>query len=139
NIAWLLRRFPLFPVPGRGDYRLQPVFVEDLARLAVEAGEAEENVAVDAVGPEIFTFDELVELVRTVVGSRAWTLHLPPGLALFLSRLVGLVVRDVILTRDEVAGLMANLLVSEAPPTADTRLSDWLAPNAARVGCRLAP
>jgi NADH dehydrogenase len=138
NIAWMLRRFPMFPIPGAGDYRLQPVFVEDVADLAVAAGEREENESFDAVGPDVYTFDELVEEIREAVGSRARTLHFPPGLALLLSRLLGVVMRDVILTADEVRGLMANLLVSDAPPTGRTRLIDWLRENAARVGAQYA-
>ena len=138
NIAWLLRRFPVFAVPGRGDYRFQPVFVEDVAELAVAAGDSRDNLILDAVGPETFTFDELVRLVARAVGSRARLVHLPPGLALWLSRLVGLFVGDVVLTREEVDGLMANLLVSDAPPTGRTRLSNWLARNADQVGGRYA-
>ena len=52
NIAWLLRRFPVFAVPGSGDYRLQPVCVEDVAEIAVDAACDEGSVALDAVGPE---------------------------------------------------------------------------------------
>ncbi|MEW5952276.1 MAG: NAD(P)H-binding protein [Bacillota bacterium] len=138
NIAWLLRRFPLFAVPGKGDYRLQPVFVEDMADLAVRtAGEAE-NIAIDAVGPEVFTFNELVRLIREVVRSRAGIVHLNPDLALYMSSLVGLLVNDVVLTRDEVEGLMANLLVSGAEPTGQTRLSSWLKSNKDSLGATYA-
>jgi NADH dehydrogenase len=138
NIAWILRRFPAFAVPGDGGYRLQPIYVEDMADLAVSAGGQSENTIIDAVGPDVYTFDELVQLVAEKVGSRAGILHLPPGLALFLSWLVSLGVGDVVLTRDEVAGLMANLLISDGPPTGQTRLADWLEENAARVGVRYA-
>jgi len=134
NIAWLLRRFPLFAIPGAGDYRLQPVFVEDVAEIAVDAAHRQENVIIDAVGPEIYTFEELVRLIAARVSSRARIVHLRRGLALFLSRLVGYMVGDVVLTRDEVAGLMANLLVSQGPPTGRTRLSDWLSQHADRLG-----
>jgi NADH dehydrogenase len=138
NIAWLLRRFPLFAVPGTGDYRLQPIFVEDVAEIVVSAGHQTDNMLIDAVGPEIYTFDELVRLIAGKVGSRARIVHLPPGLALFLARLVGYVVKDVVLTQDEVEGLMAGLLVSEGPPTGQTRLSEWLTQNAGRVGAQYA-
>ena len=138
NIAWLLRRFPVFAVPGSGDYRLQPVFVEDVAEIAVSAAHHDENTIVDAAGPEILTFDELVRLIADKIHSRAKIIHLRAGLALFLSRLVGYIVNDVVLTPDEVAGLMSSLLVSGSPPTARTRLSDWLDHNADRVGARYA-
>lgn len=138
NIAWLLRRFPVFAVPGSGDYRLQPVFVEDVAEIAVSAAHDHDNTVVDAAGPDILTFDQLVRLIADKVHSRAKMIHLRAGLALFLSRLVGYMVNDVLLTRDEVAGLTSGLLVSGNPPTGRTRLSDWLDDNADSVGTRYA-
>ncbi len=134
NIAWFLRRFPVFLSFGSGEYRLQPVHVEDLAEIAVGAGHADGNSVMDVAGPETHTFDQLVRLVADTVHSRAKILHSPPGPALYLLRLVGYLVRDVVLTRDEVRGLMAGLLVSESPPTGRTRLSEWLQQNSIRVG-----
>jgi NADH dehydrogenase len=138
NIAWILRHFPLFAVPGNGSYRLQPIFVDDMAELAVQAGKSDANLIWDAVGPEVFRFDELVELIRLTLGSRTQLLHLPPGLALTLSRLIGIAVKDVVLTRDEVAGLMAGLLISAEPPRGRTLLSAWLRANANTLGRRYA-
>jgi NADH dehydrogenase len=92
----------------------------------------------DAAGPEIYTFQELVQLIAGQVGSHAKILHLPPGLALFLSRLVGWAVHDVVLTREEVEGLMAGLLVSKGEPTGRTRLSEWLSRHAHLLGMRYA-
>jgi len=138
NIAWLLRRFPVFAVPGSGGYRVQPVFVEDVAEIAVNAAHRDEDVIVDAVGPDTYTFDELVRLIADKIRSKARIVHLSPALALFLSRMAGYLVKDVMLTRDEVEGLMANLLVSDGPPTGQTRLSDWLDENAGSVGVKYA-
>ena len=134
NIAWFLRKFPVFAVFGAGSYPIQPVHVEDVAELAVSAAQAEGNVALDAVGPETYTFDEMVRLIAETVGSRARLAHLPPRLAHLLTRVAGCLVRDVVLTSDEVAGLMAGLLVSQDSPTGSTRLSDWLGQNAGVVG-----
>ena len=138
NIAWLLRRAPFFGVPGSGDYRLQPVFVEDVAELAVSASAEDDDIVVDAVGPEVYTFEALVRPLAETVGSRARVIHAAPRLALFLANLLGYVVRDVVLTRDELEGLMANLLVSTGSPTGPTRLSNWLKQNAHTVGSRYA-
>ena len=138
NIAWLVRHFPAFAIPGDGKYGLQPIFVEDMADLAIQAaGEAEDSIR-DAVGPEVFEFDDLVRLIARSVGRRVRLVHVAPRVALGLSGLVGLFVRDRILTREEVEGLMAGLLVSSGPATAPTRLSDWLRANATEVGARYA-
>lgn len=134
NIAWLLRRFPVFAVPGSGDYNLQPVFVEDMAELVVDAAGNDKNMIVDAAGPAVFTFTELVRLIRDRIGSKAGIIHVPPGLALFLSRMVGGIMDDVLLTKDEIDGLMANLLVSTEAPTGKTHLSDWIGQNADILG-----
>ena len=117
---------------------MQPVFVEDMAEICVDAGRRDDDLVMDAVGPEVFSFEELVRLIARTIGSRAWIGHAPAGMALLLSRLVGAAVGDVVLTADEVKGLMANLLVSAGPPTGRTRLSDWLAENAGTVGAHYA-
>ena len=136
NIAWLLRHFPVFAIPGSGDYRLQPVFVVDVAEMAVAAGKESGNTVPDAVGPETYRFQELVQLIAGNVVRRSRILHLSPPLALFLSRLVGRVVHDVVLTKEEVLGLMAGLLLSAHQPTGRTRLSEWVDRHAHRLGLR---
>ena len=138
NIAWLLRRFPLFVVPGPGSYRFQPIFVEDLVELVVDAGGEKDNLVMDAAGPEIYTFDQFVRLVGQTMGSKSRIVHLPPALALRLSKIVGLFLGDVVLTRDEVTGLMSDLLVSDAPPAGKTSLKSWLSDNSATLGDRYA-
>lgn len=138
NIAYLLRRFPVFAIPGDGNYRLQPIYVEDMADLAVHVGKMDENLIWDAVGPEIYRFDELVTQIGTAVGARTRLFRLPPRVALTLSQIVGVFVQDVILTRDEMDGLMANLLVSAAPPRGQKSLRAWLHENKDTVGARYA-
>lgn len=138
NIAYLLRRLPLFGIPGSGSYRLRPVSVEDVAALCVDAGQREESEVIDAVGPETFTFEELVRLIARSVGSRARIIHVPPALALGASRFIGYMVKDVVVTKDELGGLMRNLVVTDGPATGQRRLSDWLTKNAGRVGATYA-
>ena len=110
NIAWFLRRFPLFPIAGAGQYPVQPVHVEDLADLAVAAGEDQGDTITDAVGPETFNFVDLVRLIAEKVGSNTKLVRVTPVVALVLARLMGVATRDVVLTSDEIKGLM------EGPP-----------------------
>ena len=138
NIAYLLRRFPVFAVPGSGDYRLQPIYAEDLAKIAVTAGESNQNMVMDAVGPKIYTFNQLVEEIRKAVGSNARLIHVPPIFALTMSRLLGLALGDVVLTYDEVRGLMSDLLISDKAPTGKKDLKDWLRENGNAVGLQYA-
>ena len=134
NIAWFLRRFPIFGMMGAGDYRVQPIYAEDLAEMVVNIAERNDNLEIDAIGPDTFTFEEIVRLTAEKLGRKAQIVHLPPGLALFLSKLVGYVIGDVVLTRDEIEILITNLLVTNSPPTGHTRLSDWLETHAHTLG-----
>lgn len=138
NIAWLLRRFPFFAIPGDGSYRLQPVFVDDLAELAVDVGYAQGNILWDAVGPDIFTFEEMVRLISRTLGLKRGLFHVPPRLALAAAQFLSLFVGDVLLTPEEVEGLMADLLVSDEPPRCKTSLADWLQENKESVGVHYA-
>jgi NADH dehydrogenase len=134
NIAWLVRRLPLFGIPGTGTYRVRPVFVGDVADLAVEAGGRDDDFVMDAVGPETYTFDELVRLVARSVGRRPLLVHLPPRLISAVARILGLAVGDVLLTADEVRGLMEGLVTTDGPATGSTKLSEWLDDHADDVG-----
>lgn len=134
NIAWILRHLPAFAMPWPGDYRLQPIYVVDFAELAVESGQREGNLTLDAAGPEVFTFKELVDMLARSVGSHARIVPVPPGLALFLSRVVGMAMHDVLLTEDELKGLMAELLVSKHPPRGQEHLSEWAGTHASLLG-----
>lgn len=136
NIAWILRRFPVFTIPGDGNYHVQPVAVDDLAQLAVELSGEDRDKAIDAVGPESFTFNDLVALLARTVASNSRIIHVGPSVQLLLARIFSRLTGDVTLTRDEIRGLMSDLLVSKCAPTAKTRLSDWLADNADTIGLR---
>jgi uncharacterized protein YbjT (DUF2867 family) len=138
NIAWILRHFPFFPQLGEGGYKLQPVFVDDLAEITCQSVYEHDNSALDVIGPETFTFDELVRLIGEKIGCPRPILHFPPALALQGARLLSLFLGDVLLTKEEVQGLMAGLLVSSDPPLGATRLSDWLAANRASFGAQYA-
>ena len=134
NIAWLLRKLPLFGLPGDGSYKLSPVYVDDLADLAVDAVYKKENYIWDAVGPDEFTFKEMVEVIEKTVEKKRALIPFPPRLALLAAQVMSLFVNDVMLTPEEVDGLMANLLISKEPPRCKTSLKDWLRENKNMVG-----
>jgi uncharacterized protein YbjT (DUF2867 family) len=134
NIAWLLRRLPVFGIAGDGRYRLQPIHVDDLAELAVRFAGQREDVVADAVGPETFEYAEVVGVLRRAVGSRALVIHEPARLTLLAAQMLGHMLGDVMLTRDELDGLMADLLVSHAEPLGWTSFTAWLAEASGWLG-----
>jgi NADH dehydrogenase len=136
NLAWTLRRLPAFGIPGDGLYPIQPVHVDDVAAVAIRAGAMTETLTVDAGGPDIFSFNDFVALVRQAIGSRALLVHLPVVASLAGAKLIGLLVRDVVLTRHEVTELQERLMFSDQPPAGTIHLGDWLAQHADRLGRR---
>ncbi len=136
NIAWMLRRFPVFVVPGDGQYRVQPVAAEDVARIAIEATDSSQDLVWDVAGPDIVAFEDMVRLLRTAVGSRAVLVHVPQGLALTMARLMGVLLRDRILTRQEVDGLASSVLVSDRPPRGHISVQRWLQDAGRHLGLR---
>lgn len=134
NIAWFLRRFPAFGIPGDGRYPVRPIYVEDMARLMVDAVEKHSNEIVDAVGPETYAFEELVGEIAKQIGERARLVHVPMPLAYAATRLTGWFLGDVILTWEEYRGLMGGLLAPDGLALGETQLSQWLADNRDRIG-----
>lgn len=138
NIAWLLRRFHVFAIPGDGQYRLRPVAATDLAVLCTRLGALHTNTVVDAVGPESFTFAELVDAIATATDTRHLVVRTPPSVVSAILRGLSWMLRDVVLTRDEIDGLMAELIHVDGPATCPTRVTDYLRENADRIGLRYA-
>jgi NADH dehydrogenase len=134
NIAWSLRHLPAVGVFGNGSYRLQPIYVDDLASAAATQALAEANVIVNAIGPETFTYRQLVETVREQLGLKRPIISVPPELGLLACRLIGFLVHDVIITREEIRGLMENRLYVDAPPLGTTRLTDWITQHRETLG-----
>lgn len=127
NIAWILRRFPVFAIAGDGHYGIQPIHVDDHARLMIEAGARKGDEIFDSAGPEAFTFEELVREIARAVGRRPRILHAPPSLVMAASRVIGAIVRDVVLNREELDGLMRGLMLSKEPARGTVAFREWLA------------
>jgi NADH dehydrogenase len=138
NIAWTLRPFPLFGVFGDGQYRLQPIYVDDLAELAVREGKSNQNSTIDAIGPETFTFRELVETIGAIIGKPRRIIFVSPGFGFLVAKVIGKMVGDVFLTRKEIEGLMRNLLWTASGPAGKTKLTDWARRHVDTLGVRYA-
>jgi len=138
NIAWFLRWFAVFAMPGSGAYRVQPVALDDVGEIVAEAALASGDLCLDAAGPEVVTFDEFVRAIATAIGRSRPVLHVPPWMSLAALRLLGVVLGEVVLSKQELKGLMEERLVSSEPPRGTTSVLDWLARSGAALGRRYA-
>ena len=138
NIAWALRSLWFFGVFGSGNYRLQPIYVDDLAALAVEQGAGRDNVTIDAVGPETFTYRQLVTAIGEAIGKKRRIISVPPAIGYLVGWIIGKCVGDVMITREEIKGLTGDLLHTNSPPAGTTRLTDWINEHADSLGRKYA-
>lgn len=135
NIAWILRRFPVFGVAGSGKYKIQPVHVDDVARICVEMGGRTDNIVVDAAGPETFTWKQFVRAIGEGIGHPRPMFPAPVPAALAMARMIGFIVQDVVVNRQELDGLMAGLTASDQRPAAGRiKLTQWIARHSADLG-----
>ena len=137
NIAWSLRWFPVFPIFGDGKYKIQPIHVDDLADLAVHAGlndESTDSSVIEAIGPETFEFRDLVKTISKIIGKKRLLIGAPPRLVYIGNTILGILMRDKMLTWPEVQGLMQGKLQTDAPPTGKIKLTDWARENADTLG-----
>lgn len=136
NIAWILRKFPLFTIFGDGKYRIKPIYVEDLAELAVEMGKRNENCIIDAVGPETFTFKELVEKIGEIIGKKRPIIPAPDFIGYLFAFMMGKFLGDVPITKEEIKALKDELLYVDSKPTGKTKFTDWAKENANSLGMK---
>lgn len=136
NIAWALRKLPVFGVFGNGQYRLQPIYVDDLAEIAVQEGENRENKIIDCIGPEAFTYRGLVEAIGSIIGKRRLIIPVPPLFGYIVGSIIGKIVNDLFITWEEIDGLMADLLYVESSSNGKTKLTEWARKHADMLGRR---
>lgn len=138
NLAWALRRLPVYGIPGDGRYPIQPVHLDDVAALCLEAAAGKSGSVTDAAGPEMLQFRDMVGTVRAAVRSRSLVVGMPQWAVLGAARVLGRVVGDVVLTRDEILELTTGWLTSKEPPRGRIRFSDWVPANGHLLGHRWA-
>lgn len=134
NIAWSLRHLPVFAVFGHGNYRMQPIYVDDLAAAAVEQSGRMDNVIINAIGPETFTYRELIRMIMRILNIKRPIIGVPPTFVYWATRALGLLVNDVIITKPEIHGLMDELLYVDVPPLGNTKLSEWIEKHKETLG-----
>ena len=79
TFARIARRSPVMPLFGRGDTRLQPVFVGDVAEACVRvlAAPATQGAIYELGGPRVYAYRKLVRLVFERIGARTVTVPVP--------------------------------------------------------------
>ncbi|MFL5980639.1 MAG: SDR family oxidoreductase [Gaiellaceae bacterium] len=102
TFAKLARLTPVTPIIGSGKQRIQPIWADDVAAYFADAVGREDVLdrTFELGGPDVVTWNEFWQRLKTVRGMRRPSLHVPVGLmrlnAVVTERLPG----DIPLTRD---------------------------------------
>ena len=102
TIAAMVKSLPVLTVAGSGRNRLQPIYVEDLARCIATAVDREElkGKTIELGGPQQLTFNEILTIVARTMGKRRLRVHVPVWL-MFLATWVMQVLPRPPLTLDQ--------------------------------------
>jgi len=134
NMAWMIRKMPLMGVFGDGKYKIQPIYVEDMAELAIKEGENKNNIIIEAIGPETFEYKELIETIANLIGIKRKIISVSHGFGYFMSKIIGWIQGDYVVTREEIDGLTSGLLYTDAKPAGKTKLTEWIKQNKNTLG-----
>lgn len=122
RFATLARALPVLPLAG-ADTRFQPVFAADVSEAVARGIEGRvRGGTYELGGPEVKTLRELVEIVLAVTERRRLVVSLPPrlarvqafGMEMLDALTLGLLPKELRLTRDQVSLLQTDNVVSEA-------------------------
>ena len=97
----LLNRLPVFPLYYSGKTKFAPIHCSDLTDIIYHV--ISQNIlskTIECVGPEIFTFKELLEKLQKLIGKKKILIPLPLAIANFSAKLFELL-PNPILTRDQ--------------------------------------
>ena len=138
NIAWFVRHFPIFPLPDGGHYRLQPLTLADAGRIIANEVESQRTEQIDAAGPDVMTFREYVRTIAKACGVTKLIVRVPSRIALSVLKLIQMILKDVVLTREELLGLKQEALLSRNTSLATESVTQWLMANGKTLGRRYA-
>lgn len=146
NIAWILRHMPIFGIFGKGEYKIQPVSLKTLGKVAIEnryLGDKTINInkTIDVIGPETLTYKEYVSLINRTIHAKTILFPFPwfaIQIPIFVSKVIGFALHDRLLTKDEIYSLKDNLLLTDSPPIGNVSFKKWLEKNKNNIGLKWA-
>ena len=107
-----------------------------MAEVAIAQGRLEENTVVDVTGPETFRYKDYIRHMVKAMGLKRAILPMPPMFGWLFGRVLGVFLRDDVITRAEIKGLRQGLMASDAAPVGTRRFSTWIAEHGASFGER---
>ena len=96
----------------------------------------EDNLEIDAVGPEVYSYAMLMKTIRSKIGAPCAVLPMPDSITYLAGKALCKMLDEMVPTRDEIRGFSRGLLVSRSgePAPCPTRFSEWLDEHSDQLG-----
>ncbi len=103
-IASMVRHSPIIPVIGDGKYRMQPVYVEELAAIMAHASRLDvtDGKIYEVGGPEQLTYMEILDIIKRVLGRKRLTVHIPVSWVNAAAAVMEKIFKPAPVTRDQI-------------------------------------
>ncbi len=118
QMVQVMRSAPLFrPVPGHGRYLFRPIYIENVVDCFVQslAGNRALNRAIDLVGPEELTLNEILAAIADCIGVRKPPVHIPFPLMYLNAALLGALMARPPVTTDQLRMLREGSTADPRP------------------------
>jgi uncharacterized protein YbjT (DUF2867 family) len=115
TLVWTL---PIYPMFGRGQTRLQPVYVDDVAEAiarVLDRSDGADRPCYELGGPRIYTYQELLQSIANEMGTRVRTVPMPFAVWQALAR-VAEFLPGAPLTRNQIALMRRDNIASDDMP-----------------------
>lgn len=114
HLIEMIRRLPVIPIIGKGNYFLQPVYIEDVADaiISVSRSSRTNGKTYNIAGPDAFTYNDLVKLICESLNLKRWMVHLPVKVVLLGAYISCFFLKKIIIYPDQILRLISAKDVS---------------------------
>ena len=109
HVGWLARfmaRMPVFPIPGDGRYRRQPLYAGDFSNIIMSCLEHRTTGSYNISGLETLDYIDMIRAVRAATRARARIVKIPYALFTTMLQTYALMDRDPPFTTQQLAALV---------------------------------
>jgi len=118
HLGWLsrfMKKFPVFPIPGNGQYIRQPLFVEDFAKILASTLFIKKKGIIDISGKEQITYISIIKEIKKNQKSKTLIIKIPYVFFYILLKIRALFDRNTTFTIYQ----LKALTIPEVFPTID--------------------
>lgn len=105
----IIKKYPFAPVMGKGNYQLQPVYIEDVINIIFKCLNSKKiNKTYFVAGPKALTFNEIIDEASKVLSKKIIKIHFPLPLLRILLKPYEMLAKNPSLTYKKLLSVTEN-------------------------------